>query len=406
MIKILDILGIKVILNKIDIDRTFSLTLTFKTGSKNERDNERGLSHLLEHMMFTGTKKRTSYEISEEMDFYGAEFNAYTSKEVTVYYFNSLSSKQKETTDIMFDMIVNPVFPEDQLKKEKEIIFEEINMSNDETRKVVYEMMYSELFEGNISRNVIGSTESVGSFTRENLIDYYNRRYTRDNLIISISGNFDEEMLISMIKKYFVNMKETKVDDVYPLNDILNKEVSIKKELNQLNIYMITKLENNKVDIFNDYVTTIVEYILGDGFSSRLFQEIREKRMLAYSVYSFGISFEELNGLGIYIGTSKNKYKEAIETTKKVIEIIKSEGITERELEKTKNYILSSRASSKDNYKLAFRYSSMYREYGEIYDDKYIENILNKITVNDVNNKVIEILNDFSTCIIGDIDGK
>ena len=279
-------------------------------------------------------------------------------------------------------------------------------MSNDETRKVVYEMMYSELFEGNISRNVIGSTESVGSFTRENLIDYYNRRYTRDNLIISISGNFDEEMLISMIKKYFVNMKETKVDDVYPLNDILNKEVSIKKELNQLNIYMITKLENNKVDIFNDYVTTIVEYILGDGFSSRLFQEIREKRMLAYSVYSFGISFEELNGLGIYIGTSKNKYKEAIETTKKVIEIIKSEGITERELEKTKNYILSSRASSKDNYKLAFRYSSMYREYGEIYDDKYIENILNKITVNDVNNKVIEILNDFSTCIIGDIDGK
>ncbi len=406
MIKILDILGIKVILNKIDIDRTFSLTLTFKTGSKNERDNERGLSHLLEHMMFTGTKKRTSYEISEEMDFYGAEFNAYTSKEVTAYYFNSLSSKQKETTDIMFDMIVNPVFPEDQLKKEKEIIFEEINMSNDETRKVVYEMMYSELFEGNISRNVIGSTESVGSFTRENLIDYYNRRYTRDNLIISISGNFDEEMLISMIKKYFINMKETKVDDVYPLNDILNKEVSIKKELNQLNIYMITKLENNKVDIFNDYVTTIVEYILGDGFSSRLFQEIREKRMLAYSVYSFGISFEELNGLGIYIGTSKNKYKEAIETTKKVIEIIKSEGITERELEKTKNYILSSRASSKDNYKLAFRYSSMYREYGEIYDDKYIENILNKITVNDVNNKIIEILNDFSTCIIGDIDGK
>ena len=382
------------------------MTLTFKTGSKNERDNERGLSHLLEHMMFTGTKKRTSYEISEEMDFYGAEFNAYTSKEVTAYYFNSLSSKQKETTDIMFDMIVNPVFPEDQLKKEKEIIFEEINMSNDETRKVVYEMMYSELFEGNISRNVIGSTESVGSFTRENLIDYYNRRYTRDNLIISISGNFDEEMLISMIKEYFVNMKETKVDDKYPINDILNKQVSIKKELNQLNIYMVTKIHNNKADIYNDYVTTIVEYILGDGFSSRLFQEIREKRMLAYSVYSFGISFEELNGLGIYIGTSKNKYKEAIETTKKVIEIIKSEGITERELEKTKNYILSSRASSKDNYKLAFRYSSMYREYGEIYDDKYIENILNKITVNDVNNKVIEILNDFSTCIIGDIDGK
>lgn len=406
MSKILDILGIKVILNKIDTDRTFSLSLVFNTGSKNERDDERGLSHLLEHMMFTGTKKRTSYEISEEMDFYGAEFNAYTSKEVTVYYFNSLSSKQKETTDIMFDMIVNPIFPEEQLKKEKEIIFEEINMSNDETAKIVYDMMYSELFKGNISKNVIGSTESVGGFTRDNLIDYYNRRYTRDNLIISISGNFDEELLISMIKEYFVNMKETKVDDKYPINDILNKQVSIKKELNQLNIYMVTKIHNNKTDIYNDYVTTIVEYILGDGFSSRLFQEIREKRMLAYSVYSFGINFKELNGLGIYIGTSKNKYNEAIEVTNEVIEKMKNEGITERELEKTKNYILSSRASSKDNYKLAFRYSSMYRKYSKIYLDKDIEDILAKISVKEVNDKINEILNNFSTCIIGDIDGE
>ena len=406
MSKILDILGIKVILNKIDTDRTFSLSLVFNTGSKNERDDERVLSHLLEHMMFTGTKKRTSYEISEEMDFYGAEFNAYTSKEVTAYYFNSLSSQQKETTDIMFDMIVNPIFPEEQLKKEKEIIFEEINMSNDETAKIVYDMMYSELFKGNISKNVIGSTESVGGFTRDNLIDYYNRRYTRDNLIISISGNFDEELLISMIKEYFVNMKETKVDDKYPINDILNKQVSIKKELNQLNIYMVTKIHNNKTDIYNDYVTTIVEYILGDGFSSRLFQEIREKRMLAYSVYSFGINFKELNGLGIYIGTSKNKYNEAIEVTNEVIEKMKNEGITERELEKTKNYILSSRASSKDNYKLAFRYSSMYRKYSKIYLDKDIEDILAKISVKEVNDKINEILNNFSTCIIGDIDGE
>ena len=406
MSKILDILGIKVILNKIDTDRTFSLSLVFNNGSKNERDDERGLSHLLEHMMFTGTKKRTSYEISEEMDFYGADFNAYTSKEVTEYYFNSLSSKQKETTDIMFDMIVNPIFPEEQLKKEKEIIFEEINMSNDETAKIVYDMMYSELFKGNISKNVIGSTESVGGFTRDNLIDYYNRRYTRDNLIISISGNFDEELLISMIKEYFVNMKETKVDDKYPINDILNKQVSIKKELNQLNIYMVTKIHNNKTDIYNDYVTTIVEYILGDGFSSRLFQEIREKRMLAYSVYSFGINFKELNGLGIYIGTSKNKYNEAIEVTNEVIEKMKNEGITERELEKTKNYILSSRASSKDNYKLAFRYSSMYRKYSKIYLDKDIEDILAKISVKEVNDKINEILNNFSTCIIGDIDGE
>ena len=176
MIKILDVLGSKLITNKIDTDRSFTLSIIFRTGANNEDENEKGLSHLLEHMMFTGTNKRTSYQISEEMDFYGANFNAYTSKEVTNYYFSSLTSKQKETTEIFFDMICDPIFPENELKKEKEIIFEEINMSNDETRQVNFQIMSEKLFTGNLKYNILGSIESVGSFTRENLMDYYRRR--------------------------------------------------------------------------------------------------------------------------------------------------------------------------------------------------------------------------------------
>lgn len=406
MIKILDVLGSKLITNKIDTDRSFTLSIIFRTGANNEDENEKGLSHLLEHMMFTGTNKRTSYQISEEMDFYGANFNAYTSKEVTNYYFSSLTSKQKETTEIFFDMICDPIFPENELKKEKEIIFEEINMSNDETRQVNFQIMSEKLFTGNLKYNILGSIESVGSFTRENLMDYYRRRYTQDNMMILISGNFDEELLISMINEYFVNMPKKSVKKDFEKPMLLNKEEYIKRDQNQVNVYMMTQFNREKKERKTTLIEMILEIILGDGFSSRLFQEIREKRMLAYSVYSFGMNYDDFDGLGIYIGTSKNKYEEAIKASREVIDELKEKGISERELEKTKNYILSSNASAKENSRLISRYYNSYINYSKIYTDDEIEIMLKDITVEDINNKAKELLNNFSICVIGDIDDR
>lgn len=406
MIKIVDILGLKLIMNKIETDRSFSLSITFKTGSVNEDDYEKGISHLLEHMMFTGTNKRSSYEISEAMDFYGSDFNAYTSKKVTNYYFTSLSSKQKETTEIIFDMISDPIFPEDELKKEKEIIFEEINMSNDEIRSVNFQIMSNELFRGNARYNVLGTVESVGNITREQLIDYYKRRYTQDNVVISISGNFDEKLLTDMIKEYFSKLPQKSIKKEFEKTTLISKKECIKREQNQVNIYMISKYGEKKENIRNEYLELIVESVLGDGFSSRLFQEIREKRMLAYSVYSFGIEFDDFKGIGIYIGTSKNKYEEAIKTSQDVVNQLLEKGITKRELDKTINTILSNNASSKENVRITSRLYNTYMAYGRIYSIDEKEEILNTITVEEVNNKAKEMLKDFSFCVIGDIDDR
>ncbi|QXW66084.1 insulinase family protein [Streptobacillus moniliformis] len=230
MVKILDVLGIKTLINKIEDDASFTISVCFNTGSVNEKENEKGLSHVLEHMLFTGTNKRNNFEISEEMDFYGAKYNAYTSKEVTNYYFTSLSSKQKETTEIFFDMITDPIFPEDQIKKEKEIIFEEIRMSKDDIWSVVFEQMQENLFEGNLKYNIIGTEESVGSFTREMLIDYYKRNYTRDNLVISVSGNIDEELLINQIKTYFSKLNENKVELTFEKDELKKTDYREKKK--------------------------------------------------------------------------------------------------------------------------------------------------------------------------------
>ncbi len=404
MVKTLDVLGIKVLINKIEDDTSFTISVCFNTGSVNEKENEKGLSHMLEHMLFTGTNKRNNFEISEEMDFYGAKYNAYTSKEVTNYYFTSLSSKQKETSEIFFDMITDPIFPEDQIKKEKEIIFEEIRMSKDDVWSVVFEQMQENLFKGNLKYNIIGTEESLNSFTRDMLIDYYKRNYTRDNLIISVSGNVDEDLLIEQIITYFSRLDENKVEYVFEKNELKKIDYREKKEINQVNIYMLAK-NNIKERTLKDYfIDTCLELIIGDGFSSRLFQEIREKRSLAYSVYTMNFDYKDLKTFVIYIGTSINKYKESLEVTLQILEDIRKEGITERELEKVKNSILSTRATAKENNKIVVRLLNMYKSFGKVFSDEEITDTLLHVTVEDINNKAKTLLNDFSTCLIGDID--
>ncbi|QXW66083.1 insulinase family protein [Streptobacillus moniliformis] len=144
--------------------------------------------------------------------------------------------------------------------------------------------------------------------------------------------------------------------------------------------------------------------IIGDGFSSRLFQEIREKRSLAYSVNAMNFDYKNLKTFGVYIGTSVNKYKESLEVTLQILDNIKKEGITERELEKVKNSILSTRATAKENSKIVGRLLNMYKVFGKVFTDKEIADTLLCISVEDVNNKARILLNNFSTCVIGGID--
>lgn len=404
MIKIKKISDITVILNKNENDRDFSLSTIFLTGSINEKENEKGLSHLLEHMLFTGTNKRNAYQITEEMDFYGANYNAYTSKEMTTYYFSSLTINQKETCDIFFDMITDPIFSEEQLKKEKEIIYEEIKMDLDDTDSVSYDLMQLNVIDGNLKNNIIGSKESVENITREMLINYYNKRYCKDNLIISVSGNYDEKILENQINEYFLNMNKYKVDDVNLENKFNLIEKFIKKEMNQVNVYLVTKYENKNDDFKKHIINIIINIVFGNGFSSKLFREIRENKTLAYSVYSHFIDYFNFSLFNIYIGTSKMKYNKAISTTMNLIKEFKKTGINNRELIKAKNNILSIKAQNKENRKLNNKNVSMYLKYKEIYTDSEIENIILDISLNDVNNQINNIFNEFSVFAIGDID--
>lgn len=401
MINIINICGIKVIINEVENDKKFSLSFCFNTGSKHENYNEKGISHLLEHMMFTGTPKRNSFQISEEMDFYGATMNAYTTKNITNYYFSSLSKYQKETLDIFFDMISNPIFLEEQLKKEKEIVCEEIIMDKDDIKVEVYERTYFELIDGNLRYNILGSEKDVKNITRDMLIDYYKKRYTKDNMMILISGNIDKNILEEMIKKYFLNFQE-KCEIRKFENKLLEKKVSIKKEINQVNIHIFSEIKI--MDIKNNIILLIINSILGDGFSSRLFNEIREKEALAYSVYSYFEFNNDLNFHSIYIGTSKTKYEKALEITESVIKKLREFGISKREFLKAKNTLLSNIAENSTNYKKLSSLLNMIVSYDKVYEKNEIEEIIENIKIDEVNENLKNIFTKYSLAIIGDIN--
>lgn len=340
--------GITVIFDSIDNISTCSLGVFVRTGSKDELPDEDGISHVLEHMMFKGTEKRNYFEISEEVDYLGASINAHTSKEETVYYINSLSEYINKSSDILFDIVTNSLFSEKELEKEKDVIIEEIKMYEDMPDDLVFELNYRDAIKGNLGKNIIGTEESVKSFTSTKINQYYSERYTKDNIVIVISGKFDKQEIIDNIEKYFGKLKDNAVQKYATIPFEFNVGNSKhEKDIKQVNI-CITHKGLSYMDEKRFYFD-IVSNIMGGSMSSRLFQEIREEKGLAYSVYTYSQAYKEGGVISTYIGTSKESYEKAVEITLKEFTKLRENGILTKELDKAKNKFLSKIAFSMEN---------------------------------------------------------
>ena len=340
--------GITVIFDSIDNISTCSLGVFVRTGSKDELPDEDGISHVLEHMMFKGTEKRNYFEISEEVDYLGASINAHTSKEETVYYINSLSEYINKSSDILFDIVTNSLFSEKELEKEKDVIIEEIKMYEDMPDDLVFELNYRDAIKGNLGKNIIGTEESVKSFTSTKISQYYNERYTKDNIVIVISGKFDKQEIIDNIEKYFGKLKDNAIQKYATIPFEFNVGNSKhEKDIKQVNI-CITHKGLSYMDEKRFYFD-IVSNIMGGSMSSRLFQEIREEKGLAYSVYTYSQAYKEGGVISTYIGTSKESYEKAVEITLKEFTKLRENGILTKELDKAKNKFLSKIAFSMEN---------------------------------------------------------
>lgn len=353
-------------------------------GSVNERPEEEGISHFIEHMLFKGTVNRTAFEIADEIDVMGGELNAFTGKDTTCFYVKCLDEHLLKAADVLTDMIESPLFDEQELEREKLVVIEEINMNADDPDDVSLDYLEKAVFAGcGLEHAVLGSKETVSAFDRSILKEYYDSHYTKDAIAISVSGSFDMDELENFFEGRFTNLKleQRKDDKSRPTAEIVRKNIFRDVEQAHLAIGIPT------VDCrdSNRYKLSILSTIMGGGMSSRLFQSIREQKGLAYAVYTMN-GFYELGGaFVIAAGIAKDRVDEALEAIWEELDKLRDCEISEHEFVSAKEQLKSSYIFSQENVKS--RMSANGRNYfalGNCPEQNEVLSMLEAITIDEV----------------------
>lgn len=327
--------GLRLVYKNLSNVRSVGISVLTAVGSNNESVELNGISHFIEHVFFKGTSKRNSFEIVEYVDGIGAQINAYTSKQCTCFYTLSIDDKAEECCEVLSDLMFNSIFDEKELEKEKGVVLEEISMSDDEYSDVCIDMLGEAYFgENSLAKTILGPRENVMKFTRSQIVDYIAQNYSSKSTVISIAGNIDFSSAKEMVAKY-VEGKFPTVDkrDWADIAHLTTPTFLKKfKDIEQSNIAIGMPSINfsNKLDM----PLMLVNNMVGGGMSSRLFQEIRENLGLAYNVYTYPSAYINNGVMSIYIGTNPKSVTKAISATAKVIDDIKKNGLSEREIER------------------------------------------------------------------------
>lgn len=380
-------------------------------GSKTETPEENGISHFIEHMMFKGTKKRSPKQIAIDVDNIGGQINAFTSKECTCYYIKVMDEKLAEGIEILTDLFCNATLDKEELEKERGVVLEEIAMSNDSPEDVAMDLIASTFFKGcSLSKTILGPPENIKRFTRDDLLNYINARYTADNIVISVAGNFDEEKLIYELDKY-MDARQHKIVNAPFINCSDFKNIQgfaiESKDIEQVHICMglpSYDLKNHK-----KYALQILNNTIGGSMSSRLFQKIREELGLAYTVYSQPVLYKDTGMYSFYAGTMSQNVLKVAELMREELFKIRKEGITKEEFEQSKeqlkgNFVLSLEST-------ASKMSSMGKSLlltDKVYSDDEVLKFIKDVTHDDVNAVIEEIIkpDDLTATYVGKVEEK
>lgn len=369
--------NLRVVIENIDYVHSVSVGLWIENGSRNENEGNNGISHFIEHMLFKGTSNRTAKEIAESIEDVGGQINAFTGKEATCFYVKVLDTHLELALDILADILFNSKFSEEDIEKEKGVVKEEINMSEDTPEDVLTDL-HSKAIWGDdpISLPILGTDKTVKSITRERILEYLSCYYIPENSVISIAGKFDTSTIEKTVCDYFGkwhsdNKKITKYSS--PL--IQNEHLFRNKKIEQLHINLgLYGIETGSDDI---YALLILNNIFGGGASSILFQKIREELGICYSIYSYISSFNNTGVLSIYSGLNPSYSSEAVLMIKEEITKFVKSGISNEKLIKAKEQL-------KGNYILGLESTS-----SRMFSNGKSVMFLNKVnTPNDIINKI------------------
>jgi predicted Zn-dependent peptidase len=333
--------GIRVVVEEIPSVRSVSLGIWVGAGSRDENPENNGVTHFIEHMMFKGTEKLNARQIAELFEGIGGQVNAFTSKEYTCYYAKVLDEHFGLALETLADMVLNSKFAEEELIKERRVVVEEIKMYEDAPDDLVHDMIAEVVFQKHpLGFNILGTEANLNSFQPKDLFAYMEQNYTTDNIVIAIAGNVKREVAVQLASQLFGHLKPTYIkrqDD----KAVFHAGKAIRnKKTEQAHIVLCAP--GVAYDDPMIYPVILFNNVLGGSSSSRLFQEIREERGLAYSIYSYHTAYKDIGMFGLYVGTAPERAQHVLDLCEEVLNNIAEKGITEEELNKAKEQVKGS----------------------------------------------------------------
>ncbi len=360
--------GLRIVTEAMPYVRSVSLGVWIGSGSRIERGPENGLSHFIEHMVFKGTKHMTAEDIARSVDSVGGGLDAFTSKELVSFNTKVLDEHLPVALDVLADLVLNPLFREEDIEREKGVILEEIKMEADQPEFVLHETFIGNFWKGHgLGKPILGTKETVKKFAQPMLFDYYNRVYAPKNILITAAGNLDHDRIVSLVREKFASLEDRgtiPVDSVpkthAPL--ILKKKDSLEQVHIALGVPAYPLAHELRFPLY------VLNTVVGGGMSSRLFQNIREKQGLAYAVYSELNLFSDTGCFTVYAGTAAETAKQVIGSVIDEFRKLKNELIGEDELRRAKDHLKGSLMLSLES--TSSRMSNLARQ--EIYFDRFM----------------------------------
>lgn len=327
--------GVRVLVAPNSNVRSAAIGITCRAGSRHETDQEGGITHFIEHMLFKGTKSRNAKQIAEEIEGRGGMLNAFTDKEQTTYYCRVLSDDAPIAVDVLSDMLVNSLLDPEELDRERGVILEEIKRSEDDPEDQVHELhMERRWGDHPLGRPIIGTRESVGGFQSNDLRAYIQRRYLGGNIVISAAGNLDPDAFLVLAKSKLAELPAGEDNPTLAPPAVKVDSKEMRKDVEQVHFC----IGGDSVSVYSPdiYPIAVLDAVLGGGMSGRLFQEIRERRGLAYSCSSYNLSYSAAGMFTVYGGTGRQTWEQVQEVVASEIKRLIRDGLLEGELEKVK----------------------------------------------------------------------
>ncbi|WP_413287913.1 M16 family metallopeptidase [Bdellovibrio sp. HCB337] len=321
--------------------RAVSIGIWVLTGTRDESADEGGISHLLEHMVFKGTKTRSAYQIAKSLEALGGDLNAYTTREYTCYHALVLKDHWEKALDVLCDLVSNMEITANDFRLEKGVILQEIAMTDDTPEELIYDVLFEKAYAGNpVSTPILGTVKSVASMSQKKVMDYYKSRYTGKNIIVTAAGSLDHKIFVSKVEEKLAKKKKAKFSAKREKPRWKKARAVLEKSSEQT--HMLVGLPTASFRDDQRFESYIVNTLLGGGMTSKLYQSVREKKGLVYSIHSMLNTFVDSGAMMIYAGTDVKSVRKVSDIISKELRKLKKTGASASDVELFKTQVIGS----------------------------------------------------------------